>query len=258
MAEPLKIVKAELRELDSKGNETHAHGVVVQFNPETLKVSFANQIVPPTGKGADKRGTSAIQYVGKGTTKLNVQLWFDVSGVLPESQARVSDVRVLTQQVAYFITPTKELQPGQSLPPGVRFVWGTFKFDGIMESLEESLEFFSADGVPLRASVTMSLTQQGIQFAFEKQDPKKDGATAAAAAAAAKSGAGPASEGPAGTKPLAQARAGDTLQALASGIGKGNSWRAIAAANGIENPRLLSPGQLINLDVDTSGERGGR
>lgn len=239
MSDPIQIVKAELRELNPKGEETQKNRVTVQFNPETLKVSFANQVVSPGGGGSDKRATSAIQYVGKGTTKLSVQLWFDVSGVLPEDQASVTDVRVLTKQVAYFITPDEQTQPGKRIPPGVRFIWGTFQFDGIMESLEESLEFFSADGVPLRASVTMSLTQQAIQFTIRKQDDKKE---AGASAAGPSQGAAP------GTQPLAQARANDTLQGLAGSQGKGDSWRAIAAANGIENPRLLSPGQLIDLN----------
>ena len=49
----------------------------VQFNPETLKVSFSNQIVPPatSGSASDQRGTSTTQFVGKGTTKLSVQLY---------------------------------------------------------------------------------------------------------------------------------------------------------------------------------------
>ena len=38
-----------------------------------------------------------------------------------------------------------------------------------MESLEESLEFFSTDGIPLRASMTMNLSQQKIdQYKFPK------------------------------------------------------------------------------------------
>jgi nucleoid-associated protein YgaU len=38
---------------------------------------------------------------------------------------------------------------------------------------------------------------------------------------------------------------------LADGAGMGVDWRQIASANGIENPRLLQPGQLIDLNVPT-------
>jgi nucleoid-associated protein YgaU len=40
------------------------------------------------------------------------------------------------------------------------------------------------------------------------------------------------------------------LQGLAASQGRGEQWQAIAAANGIENPRLLQPGQLIDMNVE--------
>ena len=227
MAETDNVIRAELRELKSDGTET-GYRVPVQFNPETLKVSFANQL---EAKG-DQGGTSTTQYVGKGTTKLSVQLWFDVTGPERQGQAPVKDVRDLTKQVVFFITP-KEAPDDKTkvVPPGVRFLWGSFKFDGIMESLEESLEFFSPEGRPLRANVSLSLSQQKIEFL---QNPVSDPAGAGGKAP--------------GTKPLAEAAIGDTLQGLASGLGKAQDWQKIAAANGIENPRMLQPGQLINMN----------
>ena len=80
MSDSLKLAKAELRQLDAKfKNEIKKDKhVQVQFNPETLKVSFANQIATPSGAG-DQKGTPARQFVGAGTTKLSLQLWFDVS-----------------------------------------------------------------------------------------------------------------------------------------------------------------------------------
>ena len=228
MAETDNVIRAELRELKSDGTET-GYRVPVQFNPETLKVSFSNQL---EAKG-DQGGTSTTQYVGKGTTKLSVQLWFDVTGPERQGQTPAKDVRDLTKQVVFFITP-KEAPDDKTkvVPPGVRFLWGSFKFDGIMESLEESLEFFSPEGRPLRASISLSLSQQKIEFL---QEPVKDPA-----------GAG--GKGAPGTKPLAEAAVGDTLQGLASGLGKAQDWQKIASANGIENPRMLRPGQLINMN----------
>src|SRR5262245_57803861 len=99
MTDTIRVAKAELRELDPSGNETNQNNVTVQFNPETLKVSYANQVVPPQqqnnskSNNTDQRATSSIQYVGKGSTKLSVQLWFDVTAELPEGQTREDDVR---------------------------------------------------------------------------------------------------------------------------------------------------------------------
>ncbi len=92
----------------------------------------------------------------------------------------MDDVRKLTQKVAFFITP----QPAKGrknvfLPPAVRFVWGSFKFDGLMDSLEETLEFFSPQGKPLRASLSMTLSQQAIEFAFQDVDGAAAGSSSA-------------------------------------------------------------------------------
>ena len=181
-----------------------------------------------------------------------LQVWFDVTAY-PDGSAPANDVRQLTQRVAYFITPkplsggegqgqggsrnggSSEQQP-QFAPPAVRFVWGTFQFDGIMEQLEESLEFFSPEGRPLRASLTLGLTQQKIrEFAFGKA-----GSTAG-------------SRGPgaiaAGIQPLTRTPSGSTLPGLATSAGVGGSWQAIARANGIEDPLRLPTGQLVNLSA---------
>jgi len=235
MAETVRLAKAELRQLDAdfRNEINRENWTVVQSNPETLKVSFANQIATPTGAG-DQSGTPARQFVGAGTTKLSLQLWFDVNAPLPEGGGTqpVDDVRKLTQKVAFFITPQQE--GNKFVPPAVRFLWGSFQFDGLMDSLEESLEFFSSEGKPLRASMMLNLSQQKItRFTFRPTSgPPGTGVTP-----------------PRGTSPLTQALAGATLQGLATLQGQGNNWQSIAAANGIENPRLLQPGQLIDMQA---------
>jgi hypothetical protein len=39
----------------------------------------------------------------------------------------------------------------------VRFAWGTFRFDGRVEALEETLDRFSPEGRPSRAHVALAL-----------------------------------------------------------------------------------------------------
>jgi hypothetical protein len=226
MPESERPAKAHLIELDKDMNvKGGGKDVIVQFNPETLKLSFANQVTP-SGNG-DQAGTAGKQFVGTGSTKLSVQLWFDVTSQLPEGKKGIDDVRALTQEVVYFISTQKDKDP--PVPPAVRFSWGTFIFDGVMDSIEETIEFFSSEGKPLRSTVSVSLSQQKIlTFAGNAR------------------GQSP------GTRPLAQAAAGASLQGMAASAGLGSNWQAIASANGIENPRLLSPGQLIDLNSTIS------
>jgi hypothetical protein len=237
-----KLAKAELLELDAKFTKTinPDKATKVQFNPESLKVSFANQIASPSGSG-DNNGPQARQFVGAGTTKLSATLYFDVTSELPQGLPQVNDVRKLTERIAYFITPVGDpkANPKKFMPPAVRFRWGSFQFDGIMESMEETLELFSFEGRPLRASIAISLTQQKITaFVFN----------AANEPPAATRRGGPA----AGTSPVTEAPAGASVQSLASNSAGGApaaEWQVIAQANGIENPRMLKPGQLIDLNL---------
>jgi Contractile injection system tube protein len=237
----MNLAKAELRQLDSKfENEVERDTwCTVQFNPESLKVSFANQLVQPSGAG-DQRGSPARQFVGAGTTKLALTLWFDVGSPQPPDGTRVDDVRKLTKKVAYFITPKPvQGQRDKFVPPAVRFVWGSFQFDGLMDALEETLELFSPEGKPLRASLGVSLSQQKIQFAFRDTGSPTGGVGGPGA---------PGTPATPGTQPLAQAPAGSTVQGLADAAGK-DDWQSLAASNGIENPRLLQPGALLDLDA---------
>src|SRR5437868_4314966 len=99
-----KPAKATLTEKDPPSGPPQK--VTVQFNPETLKVSYANQIATPQGEAKPKENNSA-QHVGAGTTKLTLQIWFDVTGEAPDANPQPADVRKLTNVVTYFITPRK-------------------------------------------------------------------------------------------------------------------------------------------------------
>jgi len=233
----MSLAKAKLFELDanSRPKSGATPHLEVQFNPETLKVSYQNQVQQPgqsSGGGAGGGAQSSTQFVGRGTSKLNVQLWFDVTGELPSAETSQTDVRQLTRKVIYFLQPSAGPNNTPGAPPKLRFEWGSFRFDGALESVEESLEFFSADGVPLRANLTLSVSRQDVEVSFSDFTP------------------GAAANTP-GTRPLTAAPAGASLAALADQAGLGD-WQAIAAALGVEDPRRLPTGRLIDLNVSVS------
>lgn len=243
MPEQRQLQKARLIELEHTFENVKSGGkdVTVQFNPDSLKVTFANQIATPSGSG-DQRGTPARLFVGAGTTKLAVVLWFDVYSPQPQG-ARNNDVRDLTKDVAFFITPQKE--GDKFIPPALRFLWGSFSFDGIVEGMEETLELFSPEGKPLRAQISFTLSQQKIQ--------PFTGAGGTLPGIAGSPG-GPKTPG---TKPLARAPQGSSVQQMSSNQGGGSNWQPVAEANGIENPRALVPGQLIDLNAKVKVGIGG-
>lgn len=225
-----ELAKAQLIQLDDdfKKEKPGGQSVKVQFNPESLKVTFANQLVQPQG-GDQAAGNTGRQFVGAGTTKLALTLWFDVTAMTEDP---VDDVRRLTQKVIFFMTPTPDKADAKKMvPPATRFVWGSFLFDGIVEGLEESLEFFGPDGKPLRAQISLTIGQQKILTSEFKGDGKVPSSP--------------------GQKPMSQAKEGDTAQSVAAKNGK-SDWKGMAAANGIEDPLRLSPGQLIDVNAGVS------
>ena len=224
-----KLEKAKLIAIKwSKTNEIIPdlkNPVVVQFNPSSLKVSYTNKI-----QTHGESSGSSIQYVGRGSSTLSVDLIFDVSGA---NATNTRDVRKMTQNIANFMrtTPVGAGEEKKYKVSGVRFQWGTFLFDGILESMNETLELWSEQGRPLRAAVAISLQQPGIHFdilpegLFDFSLPKGQG----------------------GITPMIPAQKGANLQSMTANAGIKTNWKTIAKRNRIENPRHLSPGTLINL-----------
>ncbi len=290
----LEIQHAKLTELKDDLSDVMPGGktLTVQFNPESLKLSYANQIKEQPnssggasgggGGGNQSQGSAARQFVGTGTTKLAVQLWFDVAAAT-SAPFIVDDVRRITAQVLYFIKPKPAAagarDTSQRTPPGLRFSWGNFLFDGIVESVEESVEFFSPKGEALRASLTLNMIQQEILVPAFTGDgtvpgsrplwPAGGGQSLQALQDAAQAAGATPGGGSSAASPGGGAGAGGGFSAglsagvsvggsasLGAGLGlstgaafQGGGWQAVALANGIENPRAMPAGQLIDLSA---------
>jgi len=194
----------------------------VSFNPESLAVDHRTQL-----SGSDQQSNAGMQIVGKGDKTLSVELFFDVT--LPRVDE--DDVRKQTEEVRKFIVDRdegdkKDTQKGKYVPPGVRFMWGSFQFDGMMNSLNESLEFFDPEGHPLRASVSISIVEI-------EAEPKEKSANRQNSAASGTSG-NP-EERPEG----AENTNGTSVQQVAARRGRQSNWKQIAEENGVENPRAI-------------------
>jgi hypothetical protein len=236
------LAKAQLVEIKWDAKQKQADKVpggktvVVHFNPQTLKLTYANE-----NKGGDQPGGNAKQFVGSGTSKLAIELLFDTT----ESNG---DVRKVTSDVAYFIqAQPQQNQKNKRVPPGIQFEWGTFIFRGVVDSMQETLEYFSEEGIPMRATVSLGISRQDIEFLFgTAAPPTPSGAPAGAA------GGNP------GVEPLTPAGPGDSVQRMAGRNGNSADWRAIAAANNIDDPLRLSAGALVNLNAGAAvGVSGG-
>ena len=241
MPQPQNLQKAHLIEVfkNAQGTVTGTgQDVTVQFNPQSLKLNYSNS----WGSGNQPQGSST-QFVSTSTTKLSMELWFDVTLPLPQgTQDPSGDVRNLTKMIAYFMTVQNPNAPQQQtrVPPSLQFKWGSFLFNGTMDTMDETIDLFSADGVPLRSSVSIAISKHDLHFEFAQAGGPQSQSAAST---------------PPGTSPLATANAGDSVAQMAAKAGVSN-WQGVAQANGITNPRLLQPGTMLNLSLTASVSGG--
>src|SRR5918999_1557245 len=120
------------------------------FNPVSLQYSVANTLA--------QQNKEKQQYVSQSTAKLTMDLVFDTTDT-------GRDVRLHTNLIANLMEAKRRVGRGQrALPDIVVFEWGLFSFQGMVESYKETIDFFSAAGVPLRANVNLTLSRQEKVF----------------------------------------------------------------------------------------------
>jgi len=200
-------------------NDQVSEWVDVHFNPASLQLQLSNEL-------KDTRNNERKQYVAKANAKLTMELQFDTT-------TTGEDVTTTTRKLQTFVAPPLSQQNNQQIPPPVvMFEWGRVKFKGIAESYRETIDFFSANGVPLRALVNLTLSRQDQVFDDAPGGAPQD--------------AGPTDDDLALDTPAASAA--DVANAAESP----NAARSLAAANGQENLRFgngnpLTVGASVSL-----------
>jgi hypothetical protein len=208
------VVSASLAVVTGKNGQT-GDRIAVHFNPASLQLQVSNEL-------KDTRNQERKQYIAKTTAKLTMDLQFDTTDT-------GEDVTTTTRKLQAFLAPPSP--PGASSkkqipPPLVVFEWGTLLFKGIAENYKETIDFFSANGVPLRASVNLTLSRQDQVF----DDPPPDA---------------PKSAGPMDADLALDTPATSPADA-ASGMDAPGAARVLAAANGQENLRF-GDGSLLTV-----------
>jgi hypothetical protein len=194
------LAKASFTDVTDK-----ARPIPVHFNPVSLQYGISNTLAK---KG---NGNQTKQVVSQSTATLALELSFD-------STDSGRDVREATGPIAHFMQPARD-----NTPPVVLFSWGSFQFQGMLTSYRETLDFFSPEGVPLRASVSIGMAAQDRVFDDAGDSPAGSGAGAVLAV-------------------------GGNLTRLAGQIGDPRAARGIALANGAASLRL---GASVELEVGT-------
>lgn len=213
--------------------------IPVQFNPGTLQVEITNSI----NQQGEAGGTNQVST--QSSAKMGLDLLFDTSGSGEDVRSKTRALRAAVRAPQGEGSSTPPEAGAAFVPPLVTFQWGTFIFAGIAESYRETLDFFSADGVPLRSQVALSLKEQPGEFTpLERPNPRGSASPSAFEVSGALGGGGAA--GIAGL--------GGDLRAA----------RAIASANGEASLRFsagaslaLGGGVQLREEVSFAASAGG-
>jgi hypothetical protein len=216
---------ATFKVLDGAG--AGAPPFAVQFNPASLEYTISNEFDDRNGNNG------ARQFVKKSSAKLTMTLVFDTT-------LTGASVRDVTANIAALLEPARS--GTKKFAPKVEFGWGTYSFKGVVEQFKETIDFFAANGVPLRSSINLTLASQEVEFQSSKSpSPTADRSPPADPVMA-----------PPGTAPAD----------AASAAGDPRAARDIAGANGADSLRFggsagLSVGGEITLAAAASFSVGG-
>jgi len=234
------LCKAQLVEISSDAT-AHEVGdpVDVQFNPATLRLRMNNSIGDGRSRGLQRR-----QYMGQSSTVVSMELIFDTSD-------DGSSVRKQTEIVEKFVLPKTA---GREAPPKLRFQWGVFVFEGVVEEVSIDLEYFAPNGTPLRAKVSLSIKEQDSRFQFppaaQAYEPVSPATRAQSAQPPADGTGGGSQTGAAGAN-VVRALAGESAPELAARVGLDpTAWRGLGVdlSGGLE----LSAGAEVSFTAGAS------
>lgn len=191
------------------------------FNPQDLEFSKTT-----TWGSNDTPGSNApqLQFNSGGSVEFSLTALFD-------STADGKPVTKITDEL-YKLTVTDKSIKGtkedrnMARPPWVQFHWGKMRsFKAVVTKLDLKFTYFTADGTPLRASVSMSFRQYMDEGTLAPQNP---------------------TSGTPNPGQIRRIESGQYLDTIADELyGDSSKWRSIAEANGIDDPLAIPVGKSL-------------
>lgn len=121
------------------------------FNPTTLRLTYNNQF----GDGRP------FSHARETVAKLDVELIFDNSGI---GYSVLDELATLTEMTRSDAEPPASPSSNSPPPPSgrvpvVEFHWAGKLFEGVIESMTQTIEYWTREGIPLRATVQLSIKE---------------------------------------------------------------------------------------------------
>jgi hypothetical protein len=250
--------RASIAPFDEAGKETlDDQAVPFDFNPETLTLKTSS------GQSRDRarQGRQQVQNVGASSATLSFEAVFDSTRPRDGEDGRAAlqeelDVRLRTRPLAMLIQAAESPRGGgaggsssgkaQPAPRRVQFRWGSIVFNGLITSYQETFDYFSPGGVPLRSKVQVTITEQ--EFRYEIDSGERARARAASTAPAGLRDAA----GAAGAESLFDLGAGGFSLGLSAGFSTSSAGASLQAELGIAADIGLSAAAGVSLSADAA------
>lgn len=218
-------------------NKSKNTSFYVLYNPETYTLERSAKYSETAGLASN---APSIQFLYGSIETLTMQLFFDTfsagtevggsvgdtlkfrdNSLLPSADKQL-DVRDYTSKVYDLML----IEPSKHVPPLLKLEWSSLQFEGRLVACTQNFTKFSGTGMPVRATLDCVFKQYVEPGKIAKLEPL----------------------GSPDTAKYRTVQQGDALWSLAAGeYGRCGLWREIAAANGIDNPRLLDTGDVIEI-----------
>lgn len=228
------LQKAQIQRLNNKLAAT-GPALEVQFNPTELTLNKGVQIAEVAIPGLD---SPILQFVRGQSETLTLDLFFDTT-----DEGTGENATSVTTRTDKFYQLIK-IDSDTHAPPICRFIWGGHEFPGshfdskgttpqrengfdcLVESVRQRFTMFSSQGVPLRATLSVSLREyKTLKTQLQQLNLMS----------------------PDHTRSHVVQR-GETLNKIADQYyDDSTQWRVIADANAILNPLSIEPGTLLEL-----------
>lgn len=206
----------------------------LSFGSDPIKVLFNPNRITITNNGwrtSEDQETRQLVYSQEPPT-LNVEFFFDTSALDTSSgltATSATDVRKYTRRIYSLTVINGKL----ARPPLCRLVWGgevnlglmkgSLLFQGLLKQVTKTFTHFTPSGMPVRATLNCTF----VEWEDDEVDAKNQNII---------------------DDPIRVVRRGETLSSIAAEeYGDPGQWRIIAAANRLDNPRRLSPGQVLTV-----------
>jgi len=210
--------------------------IEVMFNPPSLKIASFNQYTDPKSTSVDKTSISPPQFIRTNPDILTVDLFFDTTREKTSVSEKVNPILALAKSPGEETKKTNKTVNGKveieestvnKKPPKLTFAWGGFLFPCIIESIDQTYDYFDSQGQALRAMLSIKFRRCELD-----EQPQQDPVTTPAKKQAEKP-----------TK-KETVKAGDNLQTFCSDE---KNWRPTAEINNIDNPNVFYTGMMRGM-----------